>query len=86
MDYPTELPEVTTMDTTQTESGVTRCPCCGDEFMTSDIHAGVPCGDCRAADCEATRDGSGQLGYWNCQREDVSDDPANYQDGPCGDR
>ena len=49
------------------ESGVTRCPCCGDDFMTSDIHAIVPCDDCQAAGCEATRDRAGDLGYWDCQ-------------------
>jgi hypothetical protein len=50
------------------------------------------CDDCREAGCEITRDGVGELGYWECQREegywhDVTSDPAaNYQDGPCGDR
>ena len=69
------------MPTTQpAESGVTRCPCCGDDFMTSDIHAGTPCDDCQDAGCELTRDGTGELGYWDCQREDVSDDPANTTD------
>lgn len=52
------------------ESGVARCPCCGDDFMTSDIRANFTCEDCADAGCEATRDGVGELGYWNCQRED----------------
>ena len=49
------------------ESGVTRCPCCGDDVMTSDLAIRVPCDDCEDAGCEATRDGTGDLGYWNCQ-------------------
>lgn len=59
------------MPATTPESGVTRCPCCGDDFMTSDINAGTPCGDCQQAGCEATRDAGGDVGYSDCQRLDT---------------
>lgn len=50
------------------ESGVTRCPCCGDDFMTADIRGGHPCDDCQLAGCERTADACGELGYWQCER------------------
>lgn len=46
-----------------------RCPCCGDDVM------GIRpiCSDCTDAGCEMTRDATGELGWWECQRvEEVS--------------
>lgn len=42
-----------------------RCPCCGDDVM------GIKpiCSDCQEDGCEATRGATGELGYWDCQRE-----------------
>lgn len=40
------------------------CPCCGDPV----IDKPPVCEACRSAGCEQTRDGSGELGWWRCQR------------------
>ena len=44
-----------------------RCPCCGDDVMDT----GPVCSDCREAGCEQTKDACGELGYWECQRDDA---------------
>lgn len=55
------------------EPGVYTCPCCGDIVM-GDGTTPV-CVDCTAAGCEARpARGDGELGYWECQREDQGDE------------
>jgi hypothetical protein len=51
------------------KSGVARCPCCGDDTMVNDL-AKPLCDDCIGESCAMTRDASGELGYWECQRPD----------------
>jgi len=62
------------------ETGVYRCPCCGDDVMGT---FGRPCDDCQTAGCEMTRDGTGELGYWECQREGCPMCGANPLDCDC---
>lgn len=50
------------------EPGYFTCPCCGDVAIGNGTEP--TCDDCIEASCEPTRDGAGELGYWNCQRED----------------
>lgn len=52
------------------ETGVIRCPCCGDDAMGT---IGRACSDCHTAGCEPSRDGCGELGYFECQRADMED-------------
>ena len=51
------------------------CPCCGDITYAGPLL----CSECRAAGCELTRDGTGEPGYWEYQREDA--EPA--EDAEC---
>jgi hypothetical protein len=44
------------------------CPCCGDITYAG---AGPLCTECILAGCELTADATGELGWWNCQREDA---------------
>jgi hypothetical protein len=48
-----------------------RCPCCGDDVMGTPPICG---GGCRAAGCGQTRDGTGELDWWDCQREPGDDE------------
>lgn len=42
-----------------------RCPCCGDDVMDTP----PVCGECREAGCKQTTDATGELNWWECQRE-----------------
>lgn len=51
------------------ESGAYRCPCCGDDYVgTTWI-----CSECDAFGCEQSHDASGDVGYWECQRDDTQE-------------
>lgn len=42
-----------------------NCPCCGDITYGS----AVLCDECIVAECEMTKDATGELGYWECSQE-----------------
>ena len=61
------------------ESGYANCPCCGDIIIVGDIANPPLCADCKEAGCEMTRDGCGQLGYWECQQEEDDSRAEGYE-------
>lgn len=50
-------------------SGAYRCPCCGDDFMGT----AYICDECDASGCEQTIDSTGEVGFWECSRDDVTE-------------
>lgn len=54
-------------------SGAYQCPCCGDDY----IGTAYICEECDESGCELTFDGTGEVGFWECNRDDVTgeDDP-----------
>lgn len=51
------------------ESGVHRCPCCGDDTYTTSLL----CTECLESGCASSRDASGDIGFWDCQQADYSE-------------
>lgn len=52
-------------------SGAYRCPCCGDDFYGT----AYVCDECDGSGCEQTFNGSGEVGFWECDRTDTDDIP-----------
>lgn len=46
--------------------GYGNCACCGDVVIDVTL-----CRLCRDAGCASSRDASGEVGFWECQRDDV---------------
>jgi hypothetical protein len=58
------------------EPGYFDCPCCGEIAISADGMDEV-CDACADAGCVPTTDAVGDLGWWNCQRDDMDEDEGN---------